>query len=247
MYFPHYRHCRRLFISVIIHHKPESVNKCTPKFDVKIHFFSFVRRNVCQARRVLNKKNQTDVCKGQCRPVKVLVSQLVCNVGNQSHLTCAFDSNGKFSLVTSANACHTTGQNFSAFGEILAKFSNVFVVDCFNFFHAEIANLAACGFSDGLFNFFVFHNYLLKNCWIELFETRLFSTQTISIRRAYRRRCRPLLSKCQRLDCTNCPKVRILAFRRSWNEKEIPLGRHERRKFGVLRRPFRNCPFECCP
>ena len=67
-------------------------------------------------------------------------------------MTCAFDSNGKFSLVASANSRDTTRQNFAAFREILFEFRNVFVVDCFNLFYAKVANLAACRLSDRLFN-----------------------------------------------------------------------------------------------
>ena len=89
--------------------------------------------------------------------MRVVRAQLVGNVRNESHLASALNSNGKFPLVTSANAGHTTGKNFAAFCHVLFKFSNVFVIDVFRFFNAEIANLAASGLSHRPLKFFVFH------------------------------------------------------------------------------------------
>lgn len=87
-----------------------------------------------------------------------VLKKLVCYVRNQSHLTCTLDCYCKFTLVSSANACHTTRQNFSAFCQELTKFSNIFVVDCFGLFYTKSANLATSRSSDRSFcNFFVFH------------------------------------------------------------------------------------------
>ena len=86
-----------------------------------------------------------------------ILAFLVCYVGKQSHLSCALDSNGKFSLVSCTYACHSSGQNLALFGDVLAQLGNVLVIDACGLFQTEVAHLAASRLSHRLLEFFIFH------------------------------------------------------------------------------------------
>ena len=66
---------------------------------------------------------------------------LVRNVGKKSHLTSSLDSGGKLSLVKSAVAANTSGENLSSLGNELSELSYVLVIDLRNLVLAEDANL----------------------------------------------------------------------------------------------------------
>lgn len=81
-----------------------------------------------------------------------LINSLFASERHQSYATSAFDCSGQLTLMFSAGAGNTTGQNFAAFGNITAQFSNILVIDFFNFINAEAAN-----FSSGSSTSFAFH------------------------------------------------------------------------------------------
>ena len=69
----------------------------------------------------------------------------------------ALDCLGKFPLVLCAGTAHAAGQHFARFGYELFKAVYILIVDNFNLFLAEDANLSArCSFI-ALFNGFFFH------------------------------------------------------------------------------------------
>jgi len=81
-----------------------------------------------------------------------LINSLFASERHQSYATSAFDCSGQLTLMFSAGTRDTTGQNFAAFGNITAQFSNILVIDFFNFINAEAAN-----FSSGSSTSFAFH------------------------------------------------------------------------------------------
>ena len=66
---------------------------------------------------------------------------LVGNVGKKSHLTCSLNSNGELSLVKSAVAAYTSGEDLCSLRDELSELSNVLVIDLGNLVLAEDANL----------------------------------------------------------------------------------------------------------
>ena len=67
--------------------------------------------------------------------------QLVGNVGKKSHLTSSLNCNGKLSLVKSAVAAYTSGEDLCSLGNELSELCNVLVIDLSNLVLAEDANL----------------------------------------------------------------------------------------------------------
>jgi hypothetical protein len=61
----------------------------------------------------------------------------------QRNVPCLLDGGGQAPLVRCADSGETPRHNLAAFGHELRKQPNVFVVDGFNFLHAELANLLA--------------------------------------------------------------------------------------------------------
>ena len=77
--------------------------------------------------------------------------ELVGNVGEKCHLACSLDSSGELSLVKSAGAGNTSGEDLSSLGNELSELADVLVIDALNLILAEDANLlssvvlAECG------------------------------------------------------------------------------------------------------
>ena len=70
------------------------------------------------------------------------LSDLFCNEGQQSDLTCALDSDGQLTLMLCAGAGHTAGQDLAALGNISAKLSSILEVDLFHFINTERTDLS---------------------------------------------------------------------------------------------------------
>ena len=88
------------------------------------------------------------------------VSFLVCNVRQQSNLTCALNGGGQLTLMQSARARYTTGQNLRALGNELAKLCGVFIIDAFNLVRAENADFLSSAIhvrTEGTLVFVSFH------------------------------------------------------------------------------------------
>ena len=66
---------------------------------------------------------------------------LVGNIGKKCHLTCSLDSGGELSLVKSAGAGYTSGEDLCSLGNELSELSNVLVINSLNLVLAEDANL----------------------------------------------------------------------------------------------------------
>ena len=66
---------------------------------------------------------------------------LVGYVGKKSHLTCSLNSGGELSLVKSAGAGNTSGEDLRSLGNELSELSYVLVIDSVNLVLAEDANL----------------------------------------------------------------------------------------------------------
>ena len=66
---------------------------------------------------------------------------LVGNVGKKCHLTCSLDSGGELSLVKSAGAGYTSGEDLSSLGNELSELCYILVIDSVNLILAEDANL----------------------------------------------------------------------------------------------------------
>lgn len=66
---------------------------------------------------------------------------LVGNIGKKSHLTSSLDCNGKLSLVKSAVAAYTSGEDLSSLGNELSELCYVLVIDLGDLVLAEDANL----------------------------------------------------------------------------------------------------------
>ena len=72
---------------------------------------------------------------------------LVGNVGKKCHLASSLDSYGELSLVKSAVAGNTSGEDLRSLGNELSELSGILVVDIVHFILAEDANLlsSVCG------------------------------------------------------------------------------------------------------
>ena len=66
---------------------------------------------------------------------------LVGYVGQKCHLTCSLNCNGKLSLVKSAGAGNTSGENLSSLGNKLSELSYVLVINAVYLVLTEDANL----------------------------------------------------------------------------------------------------------
>ena len=69
------------------------------------------------------------------------VIKLVGHVGKKSHLTSSLDSYGELSLVKSAGAGNTSGEDLSSLGDELSELSYILVIDLAYFILAEDTNL----------------------------------------------------------------------------------------------------------
>ena len=58
-------------------------------------------------------------------------------------MACALDGYGQLTLMTSAGAGYTAGNDLSAFGKVLTQTGNILVVDFLNSIYTESANLSA--------------------------------------------------------------------------------------------------------
>ena len=67
--------------------------------------------------------------------------ELVGNVGEKCHLASSLDSYGELSLVKSAVAGNTSGEDLCSLGNELSELCNVLVIDSLNLVLAEDANL----------------------------------------------------------------------------------------------------------
>ena len=70
-----------------------------------------------------------------------MLLKLVRYVGEKSHLTCSFNSYGELSLVKSAVARNTSGENLRTLGDELSELCYVLVINICNLVLAEDANL----------------------------------------------------------------------------------------------------------
>ena len=68
-------------------------------------------------------------------------SKLVRNVGKKCHLASSLDSYGELSLVKSAVAGNTSGEDLCSLRDELSELSGILVVDIVHFILAEDANL----------------------------------------------------------------------------------------------------------
>ncbi len=67
--------------------------------------------------------------------------KLVRYVGKKCHLACSLDSYGELSLVKSAGAGNTSGEDLCSLGNELSELSNILVINSINLVLAEDANL----------------------------------------------------------------------------------------------------------
>ena len=67
--------------------------------------------------------------------------QLVRYIGKKCHLACSLDSNSKLSLVKSAGAGNTSGEDLCSLGNKLSELCNILVIYTVNLILAEDANL----------------------------------------------------------------------------------------------------------
>jgi hypothetical protein len=75
------------------------------------------------------------------RTTSFSILQLVANVGQKSSLTSTLDSSVELTLVNSASAGHSSGQDLAALADELAELSGILVIDISNLIGAENANL----------------------------------------------------------------------------------------------------------
>ena len=66
---------------------------------------------------------------------------LVGNIGEKCHLASSLNSYCKLSLVKSASAGNTSGEDLSALGDELSELCDILVIDLVHFILAEDANL----------------------------------------------------------------------------------------------------------
>ena len=67
--------------------------------------------------------------------------KLVRNVGKKCHLASSLDSYGELSLVESAVAANTSGEDLCSLGDELSELSNVLIIDSVHLVLAEDTNL----------------------------------------------------------------------------------------------------------
>ena len=79
--------------------------------------------------------------KGTPVGVPLKISKLVRYVGEKCHLSCSLDSYVELSLVKSASAGYTSGEDLSSLRNELSKLSYVLVINTVNLVLAEDANL----------------------------------------------------------------------------------------------------------
>ena len=86
-------------------------------------------------------------------------SKLVRNVGKKCHLASSLDSYGELSLVKSAVAANTSGEDLSSLGNELSELCYVLVIDIRNLILAEDANfLSSVALTEcGTLSFVSFH------------------------------------------------------------------------------------------
>ena len=70
-----------------------------------------------------------------------ILYQLVGYVGKKCHLASSLDSCGKLSLMKSASAGNTSGEDLSALGNEFSELCDILVIDLVYFVLAEDANL----------------------------------------------------------------------------------------------------------
>ena len=84
---------------------------------------------------------------------------LVGNVGEKCHLASSLDSYGELSLVKSAVAGYTSGEDLSSLGNELSELSNVLVIDLGYLVLAEDANLLSSVTLTECRTIIVFHEF----------------------------------------------------------------------------------------
>ena len=83
-----------------------------------------------------------DIKKTPCKTQSVFyLYQLVGYVGEKCHLASSLDSYGELSLVKSAGAGYTSGEDLSSLGNELSELCYILVIDSVNLILAEDANL----------------------------------------------------------------------------------------------------------
>ena len=70
-------------------------------------------------------------------------NELVADVGQQSNDSCTLDSVSQLSLVHSAGAGDSSGENLCTFGDILSQSADILVINSFDLFCAELADLSS--------------------------------------------------------------------------------------------------------
>ena len=85
--------------------------------------------------------------------------KLVGNVGEKCHLASSLDSYGELSLVESAVAANTSGENLSSLRGELSKLSDILVIDLGNLILAEDANLLSSVTLTECRTIIVFHEF----------------------------------------------------------------------------------------
>ena len=86
-------------------------------------------------------------------------NKLVRNVGEKCHLASSLDSYGELSLVESAVAGNTSGENLSSLRGELSKLSDILVIDLGNLILAEDANLLSSMVLTECRTIIVFHEF----------------------------------------------------------------------------------------
>ena len=75
--------------------------------------------------------------KGPSKDGPVFIALSVAGVGHKSKMTSALDSCCELSLMSSAGASNTAGENLCSFGCVLAKLVNILIIDAFYLINAE--------------------------------------------------------------------------------------------------------------
>ena len=97
---------------------------------------------------------------------------LVGNVGEKCHLASSLDSHGELSLVESAVAAYTSGENLSSLRGELSKLSDILVIDLGNLILAEDTNLLSSVTLTECRTIIVFHEFY------HLSDSRFYITPT---------------------------------------------------------------------
>ena len=72
-----------------------------------------------------------------------LFTQLVCYIGQQGNHACALDRDGELTLMSSAGAGSTAGQDLAALGSIAAELGGILEINARNLIDAEVTYLLA--------------------------------------------------------------------------------------------------------